>query len=102
MKFRIRFAERADEQMDALQKDKSKKGILKQINKVLGYMETNLKHPSLNTHKFDDIPSPFGGDVFKHMPKIKHLELIEFFGHMDPINKRLPLLLLHLIPRPIL
>lgn len=65
MKFKIKFAEVADDQMDILEKDKSKKGILKQVNKALGYMETNLKHNSLHTHKFDEMESPFGGDVFE-------------------------------------
>jgi hypothetical protein len=31
---------------------------------VLGLMETNLKHPSLNTHKFDGISCKLG-DVFE-------------------------------------
>lgn len=89
MRFKIRFANLADEQMDALEIDKSKKGILKQVNKVLGYMETNLKHPSLNTHKFDQIESPFGGDVFENlMPKIKRLEPIESFGLMAQIKQK--------------
>ena len=65
MIFKIRFSELADDQMDILEEDKSKKRILKQVNKVLGYMETNHKHPSLNTHKFDAMESPFGGDVFE-------------------------------------
>lgn len=65
MKFKIGFTDLADSQFGELEKDKSKKGILKQVKKVLGYMETDLKHPSLNTHKFHGIPSPFGGDVFE-------------------------------------
>jgi hypothetical protein len=66
MKFKIGFAKLADSQMDILEMDKSKKGILKQVNKVLGFMETNLKHPSLNTHKFDEMASPFGDDQKKY------------------------------------
>ena len=65
MKFKIRFTELADGQLSELENDKSKKGILKQVRKVLGFMETNLKHPSLNTHKFDNLNSPYGGDVFE-------------------------------------
>jgi len=41
-------------------KVQSKKGLLKQIRKVLGFMETNLKHPFLNTHKFDGISCKLG------------------------------------------
>jgi hypothetical protein len=32
---------------------------------MLGLMQTNLRHPSLNTHKFDAIESPFGAEVFE-------------------------------------
>ena len=31
----------------------------------MGYMNANLRHPSLKTHKFDEMESPFGGDVFE-------------------------------------
>lgn len=65
MRFKIGFADLADEQMNELELSKSKKAVLKQVNKALGYMETNLKHPSLKTHKFDEMESPFGGDVFE-------------------------------------
>jgi hypothetical protein len=65
IKFKIGFSALADKQMGALELDKSKKAVLKQVNKVLGYMETNLKHPSLNTHTFDTFQSPFGGEVFE-------------------------------------
>lgn len=65
MKFKIKFTKEADKLMDGLEKNRSKNGLLKQVKKVLAYMEVNLKHPSLNTHKFDDLASPFGGDVFE-------------------------------------
>lgn len=28
-------------------------------------MKINMRHPSLKTHKFDEMKSPFGGDVFE-------------------------------------
>jgi hypothetical protein len=45
MQFKLRFSEEAKEKKAALELDKSKKGLLKQLNKVLGLMETNLRHP---------------------------------------------------------
>lgn len=64
MHFKLRFSEEALENLEALKHDKSKKGLLKQLNKVLGLMETNLRHPSLNTHKFDGMMCKLG-DVFE-------------------------------------
>jgi len=38
-----------------LEQDSSKKAILKSVRKTLGLMETNLRHPSLNTHEFTSL-----------------------------------------------
>lgn len=64
MQFKLLFSEVAKQKLKALELDKSKKGLLKQLQKVLGYMETNLKHPSLNTHKFSSMSCTLG-DVFE-------------------------------------
>lgn len=53
MKFELVFTNHANEQMDGLESSKDKKAVLKSVNKILGYMETNLRHPSLHTHKYD-------------------------------------------------
>lgn len=64
MKMRLGFSESAKDKLIELETDKSKKGLLKQVRKVLGFMETNLKHPSLNTHKFSGIKCSLG-EVFE-------------------------------------
>jgi len=38
---------------------------LKQVRKVLGYLETNPRHPSLNTHQYDSLSGPNGEEVFE-------------------------------------
>lgn len=60
MRFNLRFSEEAKLKLSELELDKSKKGLLKQLRKVLGFMETNLKHPSLHTHKFSEISCKLG------------------------------------------
>lgn len=64
MQFKLQFSEAAKLKIKELELDKSKKGLLKQLRRVLGFMETNLKHPSLNTHKFSDITCGLG-DIFE-------------------------------------
>lgn len=54
MEFRLVFSDVAAQKLKELELDGSKKGLVKQIKKTLGYMETNLTHPSLKTHKFKD------------------------------------------------
>ena len=57
---KLLFSEEAKLTLQELENDNSKKGLLKQVRKSLGFMETNLRHPSLNTHKFDEISCALG------------------------------------------
>lgn len=63
--FKLKFTEEAAHQLQELKEDKSKQARYKAIGKILGFMQINLRHPSLNTHKFDTMVSPYGGDVFE-------------------------------------
>lgn len=63
--FKIKFTEEADDQFLNLKQSKDKQVQFKAVGKALAYMHANLRHPSLKTHKFDGIESPFGGDVFE-------------------------------------
>lgn len=98
MKFKSGFTQLAGSQLDLLEKDKSKKALLKQINKVLGYMETNLKHPSLNTHKFDNMKSPFTGDVFESYMQNKTASACRIFWVYGPNAGEITILAI--IPHP--
>jgi hypothetical protein len=64
VQFRLKFSEEALLNLKTLEANKSKAGLLKQVRKTLGLIENNLRHPSLNTHKFDGIQSRLG-DVFE-------------------------------------
>lgn len=44
--------------------DPSKTKELKAVLKTLAFMESNLRHPSLNTHKYQSFKGPHGEDVF--------------------------------------
>jgi hypothetical protein len=64
MRFKLKFSDEAKINLQGLEADKSKAHVLKQVRKTLGLMEVNLRHPSLNTHKFDSIKSLLG-EVFE-------------------------------------
>ncbi len=57
--FNIYFTERAQHELRKLEALPSKKGLVKQIKKSLGFLQTNPKRPSLNTHVYDSIPHPY-------------------------------------------
>tara|TARA_B110001454_G_C12723230_1_gene435992 strand:+ start:26181 stop:26477 length:297 start_codon:yes stop_codon:yes gene_type:complete len=65
MSFTLKFTEQGDSDLGELEKARSKQGILKAVQKCLGYLEVNPKHPSLKTHKFNSLTGPNGEDVFE-------------------------------------
>ncbi len=59
------FTPQADADLRELGKNPSQKEILKAVRKCLGLLETNLRHPSLNTHEFRSLKGPNGEKVFE-------------------------------------
>jgi len=57
--FEIHFTSTARETLKELEKNQAKTALVKQIKKSLGYLQTNPKPPSLNTHSYSSIPHPF-------------------------------------------
>ena len=45
-------------QLEWLEDDPSKEGLVKQVKKTLGFLQTNPRHPSLQTHPYFSIPNP--------------------------------------------
>lgn len=60
MKFKLKYSDEAKLQFLELESSKDKVAQYKAVAKTLGLMQVNLRHPSLHTHKYDAISSPFG------------------------------------------
>ncbi len=65
MRFELLFSEKSFTQFQEIRKAKSKQRIFKAVQKILGLVEINLKHPSLNTHVYDSLKGPNGEKVFE-------------------------------------
>jgi hypothetical protein len=61
----LRFTPEARRNLEALENSRSKAGVLKQVRKTLALLETNLRHPSLQTHLFHSLIGPNGEEVFE-------------------------------------
>ncbi len=59
MSFSLCFTEEADHVLKKLESRPAQAGLLKQIRKSLGYLQTNPRHPSLKTHPYSSIENPF-------------------------------------------
>lgn len=98
MKFELVFTEHADEQLNELESSKDKKAVLKAVNKILGFMETNLRHPSLLTHKYDEMEGPNGEDVFESYAQNRIPGAYRIFWHYGPGKKKITIL--EICPHP--
>ncbi len=65
MKHRLVFTPQAEKDLQELARDRGLAKRLKAVQKTLGLLETNLRHRSLQTHKFHSLKGPQGQEVFE-------------------------------------
>jgi len=65
MSFKLYLSKQADSDLHALAEHPSMDKRLKAVRKALGYLEVNVRHPSLHTHKFSGIKGINGAEVFE-------------------------------------
>jgi len=65
MSDRLLFTPEADAQFRELETRADSAAACKAVKKALGYMEANLRHPSLHTHVFTTLKGPQGQKVFE-------------------------------------
>jgi len=83
------FTPQADSDLREIENDPSKKDILKAVRKTLGFMETNLRHPSLNTHEFTSLKGPIGEKVFEAYVQQKTSAAYRIFWYYGPDRKQI-------------
>ena len=99
----LRFTPEARRNLKDLEAEPAKADVVKQVRKTLGLMETNLQHPSLNTHKYDSIAGPNGEEVFEAYAQNKTPGAYRIFFIYGPDRtegkKRIPVLTVIAITR---
>jgi hypothetical protein len=65
MPFHLDFTDQATFDLKLLERNPANAKRLKSVRKALGYLQTNPRHPGLNTHKFSSLSGPKGEDVFE-------------------------------------
>jgi len=89
MKFKLKYSDEAKGQFLELETSKNKLKQYKAVAKTLGLMQTNLRHPSWHTHKFDAIASPFGAEVFESYAQNKTPGAYRIFWCYGPARDEL-------------
>lgn len=90
--FELIFTDEANEQLSVLENAKDKQTILKAIRKTLGLMETNLKHPSLNTHAFSSLNGLNNEKVFESYAQNNTPGAYRIFWQYGPQKRQITIL----------
>lgn len=98
MKFKLKYSISADDQLRTLEKSPDKLPEFKAVRKALGLMETNLKHKSLCTHKYDSLSGPNGEEVFEAYAENNTPGAYRIFWYDGP--SRGMITILSIIPHP--
>lgn len=98
IKFKLKYSITADEQLSDLENAPDKLPECKAVKKALGLMETNLKHKSLHTHKYDSLCGPNGEEVFEAYAENNTPGAYRIFWYYGP--QRGMITILSIIPHP--
>ncbi len=61
----LRLVPAVMETLRELERNPDRESLLKQVRKTLGLLESNPRHPSLQTHKYRSLRGPNGEEVFE-------------------------------------
>lgn len=92
MSFDLKFTKQAAENLNALQEDNSLAKRLKAVRKALGYLETNPRHPGLNTHKYSSLSGPNGEEIFEAYAENKTPAAYRIFWFYGPDKKQITII----------
>jgi hypothetical protein len=100
MQFEMKWTPEASRQYAALKEDPAHAEELKKIQRALGYLQTNLRHPSLRTHQFHSLPNPYDskGRVFEAYAETQTPEAFRIFWCYGP--QRSQITIIAITPHP--
>ncbi len=92
MTFKLLFTSQAEEDLESIGNDKSKVKRYKTVLKILGYLETNPRHPSLNTHQYDAFKGVNNEKVLEAYVKNNTPGAYIIFWHYGPLKGHITIL----------
>jgi hypothetical protein len=82
--YELIFTPQGDSDLLEIENDPAKRKVLQAVRKTLGFMETNLRHPSLNTHEYTSLKGPNGEKVFEAYVQQKTPSAYRVFWYYGP------------------
>lgn len=84
MDFKLKFTDQADHDLSSLEENLSLSKRLKAVRKALGYLQTNPRHPALNTHKYSSLHGLNDEEIFEAYAENNTPAAYRIFWHYGP------------------
>lgn len=84
MNFKIIFSTKAKEQFFEIAQNPNLAKRYKAVCKALALMETNIRHPGLNTHAFNEMTGENGEKIFEAYAENNTPQAYRIFWHYGP------------------
>ena len=92
MSFELLFTEQANSDLSELGKNRAQAKRLKAVQKTLGYLQTNPRHPGLKTHKYTSPAGPNGEDIFEAYAENQTPGAYRIFWFYGPTKKQITII----------
>jgi hypothetical protein len=90
--FELHWTDEAKRIYSNLKSDASQERRYKDVKKTLTYLQTDLRHPSLETHEFRSIDGPNGEKVFEAYAQQKTPAAYRIFWFYGPSRGKITVL----------
>jgi hypothetical protein len=81
---KIKFTPTADAQLTTIEDTPSQAALLAQVQKALGYLELDTRHPGLHTHEFLSLTGAHGEKIFEAYAQNNTPGAYRIFWHYGP------------------
>lgn len=98
MNFKLLFTIQANKDLEELENNKGLEKCLKAARKSLAYLQSNPRHPSLNTHKYHSIKGDKGEEIFEAYAENNTPAAYRIFWHYGPNKDNITILAITMHP----
>jgi len=86
---KLAFTNEAKAQLKRLEDSPALQKRLRSVRKALGLLETNARHPSLQTHKYESLKGPKNEDIFEAYAENKTPAAYRIFWYYGPARGKI-------------
>lgn len=90
--YELEFSNEAKAQLERLDAGPSLSKRRKSVRKALGYLETNPRHQSLQTHKFQSLKGPNNEEVFEAYAENQVSAAYRIFWYYGPSSGKITII----------